>query len=143
MYTGAWPTGLFLQRVANFGQQFAERFFVATVHLLQRQFDLVAVLYNIEGGWGYSNVECLAWSTHANKIRGYFPDGTYRDLSAGAIVKHYLKERTALGWVILNIVTAVFQMILFGLAMTAESLWRRVAPGSPGKQQSTSTTKQS
>ncbi len=95
-------------------------------HLRQQNFDLAVVLYNIEKGWGYANVESLAWSSGANELRGYFPNGSFKPLTAGAILKNTLREQTALGWVALNIVTAVLQLIVFGVGMAGEALLRRI-----------------
>ncbi len=89
-------------------------------------FDLAVVLYNIEKGWGYANVESLAWSTGANEIRGYFPSGTFKCLHASHILKNTLREQTAIGWVALNILTALFQIVLIGFSMAGEAVYRRL-----------------
>ena len=101
--------------------------------LREQNFDLAVVLYNIEKGWGYANVESLAWSTGAGEQRGYFPNGSFKHLTLGNLLKNTIREQTALGWVALNIITAVFQLIIFGSAMAGEALYRRVFSKTPLK----------
>lgn len=94
--------------------------------LREQNFDLAVVLYNIEKGWGYANVEMLARSTGAREIRGYFPSGGFKQLSSTQILKNIIREQTAIGWVILNILTALAQIVMVGILMTGEAVYRRV-----------------
>ncbi|QPJ60429.1 MAG: hypothetical protein G3M70_00405 [Candidatus Nitronauta litoralis] len=95
-------------------------------YLHEQNFDLAAVLYNIEKGWGYANVESLAWSTGAKEIRGYFPAGTFKHLTLSQIFKNRLREQTAIGWVALNILTAFIQLVIVGFSMAGEAGYRRI-----------------
>ncbi len=116
------------KRISIFSYGFEKR-----KQLRQQNFDIAVVLYNIEKGWGYANVESLAWSTGAGEQRGYFPNGSFKHLTFGNLLKNSIREQTALGWVALNIITAVFQLIIFGSAMAGEALYRRVNSKTPFK----------
>lgn len=109
--------------------------------LRQQKFDLTVVLYNIENGRGYANVESLAWSTGAKELRGYFPDGSYKSLSTSGILKNALSEQTAIGWVALNTITAVFMLMVTGVCMAGEAAYRRLThtpepQPAPGREES-------
>jgi len=93
--------------------------------LRRHRFDLAVVLYNVDHGWGYANVETLAISCGAREVRGYFPDGTFCRLDGRQVLRHALRERAAIGWVILNVLAAAAQLAVFGAAMLAEAGWRR------------------
>lgn len=93
--------------------------------LRRHRFDLAVVLYNVDHGWGYANVEMLALSCGAREVRGYFPDGTFCRLGGRQVLRHALRERAAFGWVILNGLAAAVQLIVFGAAMGVEAAWRR------------------
>ncbi len=107
--------------------------------LRQQNFDLAIVLYNTQNGRGYANVESLAWSTGAKELRGYFPDGSYSPLSKSGILKNSLSEKTAVGWVALNIITAVLLLAVTGIYMAGEAVYRRLtrdpAPQPPSRKE--------
>ncbi len=46
--------------------------------LQEKKFDLAIVLYNIDHGLGYSNVDLLACSIKAKSVRGYNSKGTFK-----------------------------------------------------------------
>ncbi|MFQ5451540.1 MAG: glycosyltransferase family 9 protein [Nitrospinaceae bacterium] len=86
-------------------------------HLRSRNFDLAVSLYNVDHGLGYSNIDLLAWATHAGKIRGYNPRGTWVELTGGKVLKKSFLEKTTLVWAGFNLAATgvLFFLITLGL----------------------------
>lgn len=94
--------------------------------LKEGRFDLAVALYNEPQGQGYSNIDALAAATNAREVRGYSPDSNFAPITSTSIRRKYFKERTAWFWLIANAVTSVLLMGVVALALTSETLIRKL-----------------
>ena len=94
--------------------------------LRQRKFDIAVSLYNIDHGLGYSNIDLLAWSSGAKKVRGYNSKGTFVEFSGTGVAKKFLLERTTLFWVLMNFLATGILFFLITLGLIGEWCFRQV-----------------
>jgi len=88
--------------------------------LQEKKFDLAIVLYNIDHGLGYSNVDLLACSIKAKSIRGYNPKGTYKEVTSSTAKKKSFLEKTAYFWVAVNYVATIILFLIISIALIGE-----------------------
>ena len=97
------------------------------------QFDLAIVLYNIDHGMGYSNIDFLAWVSGVKNIRGYNVRGTFVEFNGWGILKKYFLEKTSLTWFILNAFTTIILFAFITLGLLCEWTIRKVFIINPAK----------
>ncbi|MFH0925393.1 MAG: hypothetical protein V1872_07135 [bacterium] len=67
-----------------------------------KKYDLSVVLYNIDHGMGYSNVDVIAATIGAKECRGYNVTGKFELLTKGNVIKKFLKEKSKFLLIIIN-----------------------------------------
>ena len=93
--------------------------------LRSQKFNLAVVLYNVEIGVGYSNIDLLAWFIKPDEIRGYNSKGTYSTISGKSILKKIASEKTSSIWVVINIVATMILFICITAGILAEAFFRK------------------
>ena len=88
--------------------------------LQENKFDLAIVLYNIDHGLGYSNVDLLACSIKAKSVRGYNSKGTYKEVTLSTAKKKSFLEKTAYFWVVANYAATIILFLIITIALIGE-----------------------
>ena len=99
--------------VSNYGQENLRR-------LQEKKFDLAIVLYNIEHGLGYSNIDLLACAIKAKNVRGYNSKGFFKDITLATAKKKFFLEKTSIFWLVANYTTTIFLFIIITIALIVE-----------------------
>ena len=90
------------------------------------QFDLAIVLYNIDHGMGYSNIDFLAWLSGAKNIRGYNVRGTFIEFNGWGVFKKYFLEKTSFTWFFINAFTTIILFVFITLGFLLEWPIRKI-----------------
>lgn len=88
--------------------------------LQEKNFDLAIVLYNIEHGLGYSNIDLLACAIKAKGIRGYNSKGSFKNVTLSTAKKKFFLEKTSFFWVAANYATTILLFIIITIAIIVE-----------------------
>jgi len=88
--------------------------------LQEKKFDLAIVLYNIDHGLGYSNVDLLACSVKAKSVRGYNSKGAYQEVTLATAKKKSFLEKTTYFWVAVNYVATIILFLIITIALIGE-----------------------
>ena len=99
--------------VSNYGQENLRR-------LQEKKFDLAIVLYNIEHGLGYSNIDLLACAIKAKNVRGYNSKGFFKNVTLATAKKKFFLEKTTYFWVAVNYVTTMILFLIITIALIGE-----------------------
>jgi len=99
--------------ISNYGQENLRR-------LQNKKFDLAIVLYNIEHGLGYSNIDLLACAVKAKCVRGYNSKGFFSNVTLATAKKKFFLEKTSLFWLVANYTTTIFLFAIITIALIGE-----------------------
>ena len=99
--------------VSNYGKENLRR-------LQKKKFDLAIVLYNIEHGLGYSNIDLLACAIKAQSVRGYNSKGSFKNVTLSTAKKKFFLEKTSIFWLMANYTTTIFLFAIITIALIGE-----------------------
>ena len=99
--------------VSNYGQENLRR-------LQEKKFDLAIVLYNIEHGLGYSNIDLLACAIKAKNVRGYNSKGFFKNITLATAKKKFFLEKTSIFWLMANYTTTIFLFLIITISLIGE-----------------------